>query len=121
MIRRRSAGTRRAGDFAAFAPLESSSSGLGWQDDQAGRPAPFRPRSETRSLMRVSVIVPTLNEASTIVSNLRRLRSQGCDEVIVVDASSPDGTASLARQEETLVIDSPRGRGVQQNRGAAMA
>jgi rSAM/selenodomain-associated transferase 2 len=31
---------------------------------------------------------------------------------------SPDGTAELARAEGAVVIDSPRGRGVQQNRGA---
>ena len=48
--------------------------------------------------MRVSVIVPTLNEATTIVTTLRRLKSEDCEEVIVVDASSPDGTADLARR-----------------------
>jgi rSAM/selenodomain-associated transferase 2 len=71
--------------------------------------------------MSVSVIVPTLNEAATIVPTLRRLEAQACDEVIVVDASSADGTASLAQQEGAIVIESPRGRGVQQNRGAAAA
>ena len=71
--------------------------------------------------MRVSMIVPTLNEATTIVSTLRRLKSEACEELIVVDASSPDGTAGLARAEGVIVIDSPRGRGVQQNLGAAAA
>jgi rSAM/selenodomain-associated transferase 2 len=72
-------------------------------------------------MMRVSVIVPTLEEAATIVSTLGRLRSQACEEVIVVDASSPDGTARLARERGAIVIDSPRGRGVQQNLGASRA
>jgi rSAM/selenodomain-associated transferase 2 len=67
------------------------------------------------------VVIPTLNEAATIVETLRRLAGQEGDEVIVADASSPDGTADLARHEGARVIDSPRGRGVQQNRGAAAA
>ena len=71
--------------------------------------------------MRITVVIPTLNEAATIAGTLRRLAGQGSDEVIVVDAASPDRTAELARSEGVLVIDSPRGRGVQQNRGAAMA
>jgi rSAM/selenodomain-associated transferase 2 len=69
--------------------------------------------------MRVSVIIPTLNEAATIVQALRQLKTQHCDEIIVADAMSPDGTAGLARRESVVVVDSSRGRGVQQNRGAA--
>src|SRR5436309_1129188 len=72
-----------------------------------------------RSLMRVSVIIPTLNEATTIVQTLRQLKTQNCDEIVVADAMSPDGTAGLARLESVVVVDSSRGRGVQQNRGAA--
>jgi rSAM/selenodomain-associated transferase 2 len=71
--------------------------------------------------VRISVVIPTLNEAATIAGTLRRLARQGADEVIVVDASSLDGTAELARSAGVVVIDSPRGRGVQQNRGAAAA
>jgi rSAM/selenodomain-associated transferase 2 len=69
--------------------------------------------------MRVSVIIPTLNEATTIARTLRQLKTQNCDEIIVADAMSPDGTADLARREGAVVIDSCRGRSVQQNRGAA--
>ena len=71
--------------------------------------------------MRISVVIPTLNEAATIAGTLGALAGQGIDEVIVVDASSPDGTAELARSKGALVLESPRGRGVQQNRGAAAA
>ena len=71
--------------------------------------------------MRISVVIPTLNEAATIAGTLRGLAGQGVDEVIVVDAASPDGTAELARSEGVLVIDSSPGRGVQQNRGAGAA
>lgn len=68
---------------------------------------------------RVSVIIPTLNEASTIGPCLDSLADQGAEEIIVADAESPDGTASLASRAGAIVVNSPRGRGVQQNRGAA--
>jgi rSAM/selenodomain-associated transferase 2 len=74
----------------------------------------------TATTMRVSVVIPTLNEATTIVSALSSLADQGADEVVVADASSPDGTAALACRWGATVVDSPRGRGVQQNRGAAV-
>ncbi|MBX6312250.1 MAG: TIGR04283 family arsenosugar biosynthesis glycosyltransferase [Isosphaeraceae bacterium] len=68
---------------------------------------------------RVSVVIPTWNEASTIVACLTRLSRQGVDEVVVADADSPDGTAELAAALGVRVLRSLRGRGVQQNRGAA--
>ena len=71
--------------------------------------------------MRISVIIPTLNESATIVNALKRIRTQDAHEVIVADASSEDRTAELARAEGVMVIDCPRGRGIQQNRGAAIA
>jgi rSAM/selenodomain-associated transferase 2 len=71
--------------------------------------------------MRLSVVIPTLEEATTISSCLEHLESQGADEVIVVDADSPDGTAELAASAGARVLRSPRGRGVQQNRGALAA
>lgn len=69
--------------------------------------------------MRVSVIVPTWQEAGTISGALDNLLSQEPDEVIVVDARSPDGTADLAsRFGGVTVIEGPRGRAAQQNLGA---
>jgi rSAM/selenodomain-associated transferase 2 len=75
----------------------------------------------TTGRVSVSVIIPTLDESSTIVGCLDHLGAQGADEVIVADADSPDGTAELARAAGARVVGSPRGRGVQQNRGAASA
>jgi rSAM/selenodomain-associated transferase 2 len=69
----------------------------------------------------VSVVIPTYNEAATIARTLERLAGQGADEVVVVDAESPDGTAALAAAWCSRVVTAPRGRGVQQNRGAAVA
>ncbi len=48
--------------------------------------------------MRVAVVVPTYNEAGTIVEVCERIRAALPDaEIVVVDDGSPDGTAALAR------------------------
>lgn len=72
--------------------------------------------------MRLSIVIPCLDEAAGIVATLealRPLRERG-HEVIVVDAGS-DGTAELARPHADRVLRSPRGRAVQMNRGARAA
>lgn len=71
--------------------------------------------------MRLSVIVPTLNEAASIEATLRGARQAGVDEIIVVDADSDDGTRDRARALADRVIESPRGRAVQMNAGAREA
>src|SRR5215467_12269655 len=70
----------------------------------------------------VSIIVPTLNEETTIpelAASLGRLR--GDFEVIVCDGGSADSTVELARQCGLRVIEAPRGRGPQMNAGARLA
>ena len=48
--------------------------------------------------MRVAVVVPTYNEAGTIVEVCERIRLALPDaDIVVVDDGSPDGTASLVR------------------------
>lgn len=68
---------------------------------------------------RVAVVIPTLNEASTIAACLQDLATQGPDELIVADAGSPDGTADLAAAAGARVLRTPRGRGQQQNLAVA--
>ncbi len=71
--------------------------------------------------MKLSIVMPVLNEAADIEAALRALapyRARGA-EVIVVDGGSSDGTAELARPLADRVIAAPRGRGVQMNAGAA--
>ncbi len=55
---------------------------------------------------RLSVIIPTLNEASYLPQLLRALRNQTRvpDEIIVADAGSMDGTAGLARASGVIVV-----------------
>jgi rSAM/selenodomain-associated transferase 2 len=71
--------------------------------------------------MRISVIIPTVNEAENILSCLISVCNQpGEIEVIVVDGDSSDATVEKA-QRLALVIRSERGRAVQMNAGARRA
>jgi rSAM/selenodomain-associated transferase 2 len=72
---------------------------------------------------RLTIVIPTLNEAPNIVGNLRALRalrSEGV-EVIVADGGSTDRTDVLARPWADVVLTCPRGRAKQMNHGAARA
>ncbi len=69
----------------------------------------------------ISVIMPVLNESAALPSTAARLRDLQPDhELIIVDGGSHDGTRQIAEQIGTLV-DAPRGRGAQMNRGAETA
>jgi rSAM/selenodomain-associated transferase 2 len=73
--------------------------------------------------MRLSLVVPTLNEAPGIVAtlaHLQYLRGLG-HELVVADGGSIDGTPSLAAPLADRVIGAPRGRARQMNAGAAVA
>jgi glycosyltransferase involved in cell wall biosynthesis len=61
----------------------------------------------------VSVIIPTLNEATTLGVCLAERPGLGADEVIVADADSPDGKAGIAGRAGAIVVESPRGRDLQ--------
>ena len=58
--------------------------------------------------MRVSVIIPTHNEAQAIGRVLADLPSDSVTQVIVVDSNSTDGTPDLARSLGAEVIHEPR-------------
>jgi rSAM/selenodomain-associated transferase 2 len=70
--------------------------------------------------MRISIIIPTLNEAGRIEAALGRARALGAAEVLVADGGSSDGTPALALAADR-VLSTPRGRAVQQNAAAAVA
>jgi rSAM/selenodomain-associated transferase 2 len=71
--------------------------------------------------MRLSIVVPVLNEAAAIAGALRRLREQAPEsERIVVDGGSEDLTVSMARPF-ARVMGAPRGRASQMNAGAREA
>lgn len=71
--------------------------------------------------MRLSVIIPALNEAENISHCLQCISCQGFPcEVIVVDGGSRDGTPELVAPPAKL-ISAPRGRASQMNAGARLA
>jgi rSAM/selenodomain-associated transferase 2 len=72
--------------------------------------------------MVISIIIPVLNEASTIQQFLDSLRDRAGDaEIIVVDGGSSDGTFELARDRCDQCLRSVRGRARQMNSGAVAA
>ena len=75
--------------------------------------------------MRVSVIIPTYNEEegiSGLIDDLQRYGGEALEEIIVVDAPSPDRTAQRAGQAGAQVIVSAQpGRAAQMNAGARIA
>jgi rSAM/selenodomain-associated transferase 2 len=73
--------------------------------------------------LKISIIVPALNEAQGIaaaLAALASLRNRG-HEVIVVDGRSSDKTAALSRGAADRVVAAARGRASQMNAGAALA
>src|SRR4051794_38724179 len=72
--------------------------------------------------MRISVVVPALNEAACIVDTLRALQQlEGEKEIIVVDGGSSDETGDLACAEGARVLLAQPGRGTQMHAGALEA
>ena len=72
--------------------------------------------------MRVTVIIPALNEAGCIGDLVGAVRGQPIQEVIVVDNGSSDDTAGAARQAGArVVVETRRGYGYACAAGAAAA
>ena len=73
--------------------------------------------------MKLSIIIPTYNEAESIGVTLERLAlMRGDFEIIVVDGGSADATVDVARERKVKVIVSDeRGRGTQMHAGAYAA
>ena len=71
---------------------------------------------------RVSVVIPTLDEAMTLGPLIEALRGESeLLEIIVADGGSADGTPALAERLGVRVIACARGRGAQLRAGAAAA
>lgn len=72
---------------------------------------------------RLSIVLPTLNEAAIIEATLTRLQAMKAAgvELLVVDGGSRDETPARARPLATRVIASAPGRARQMNAGAAEA
>lgn len=69
--------------------------------------------------MRLSVIIPCLNEDKRLLDCIRSAQRLNPFEVIVVDGGSRDRTVELAEREGARVIKTSRGRGIQLQEGAS--
>ena len=75
-------------------------------------------------MSRISIIIPTLNEASCLGRSLRQLSclDPPAWEVLVVDGGSEDETIAVVQKAGVhILISNERGRAVQMNRGAEAA
>jgi glycosyltransferase involved in cell wall biosynthesis len=73
--------------------------------------------------MKLSVIIPVLNERDTLPATIAALRAcHGIAEIIVSDGGSTDGAVPwLQAQSDIVLVRSIRGKGPQMNVGAAAA
>ena len=74
-------------------------------------------------MQKISIIIPTYNEAATIAKLITYLQKHGGDavkEILISDGESNDGTPEIAEQTGATVLFSPqKGRAAQMNYGAA--
>ncbi len=71
--------------------------------------------------MRLSIVIPTFNEAHGIEAAVERAWQLGPLEVLVSDGGSTDSTPQIARRLRCQFIEGSAGRAAQQNRAAALA
>jgi rSAM/selenodomain-associated transferase 2 len=72
--------------------------------------------------MRVTAVIPALNEERRLGETIAALRqSPEVAEILVIDGGSQDATAARAKEAGARVISSRRGRAAQMNIGAAEA
>src|SRR5262249_46489439 len=86
-----------------------------WSEEARRRAPPLLSRG-------ITVVIPTLNEATALKETVRQ--AQGVPEVseiIVVDGGSHDGTVDLASELGCIVLVGQPGRGGQMRQGAAIA
>lgn len=103
--------------------LEAYARPLPRRQPDTGGPEPVDDKGAAMPPLRLSIVVPTYDEAEIIQATLTKLqafRERGA-EIIVVDGLSGDRTAELAAPLASRVIRSARGRATQMNAGARAA
>lgn len=74
--------------------------------------------------MTVSIVIPVLNEASTLpalLEHLARLHTRGVADIVLVDGGSTDGSREILSESGYTLTYSDPGRAKQMNAGAAVA
>lgn len=95
------------------AGLASARDGAYWEEDPAQPAAPDSPATVAALGVRVSVVIPALNEEKNLPHVFARL-PDGLHEVIIVDGHSTDDTVAVARRlrPDVRVVTQPgRGKG----------
>ncbi|MFN6474096.1 MAG: TIGR04283 family arsenosugar biosynthesis glycosyltransferase [Nostoc sp. SerVER01] len=77
--------------------------------------------SENIDAAKISIIIPTLNEAANIKEAIATTQARINIEFIVVDGGSSDDSVEIAQSLGVKVISSSAGRAVQMNAGAVAA
>ncbi|MFS0515249.1 TIGR04283 family arsenosugar biosynthesis glycosyltransferase [Nostoc sp. UIC 10607] len=77
--------------------------------------------SQNIDAARISIIIPTLNEAGNIKEAIATTQPNTNIEVIIVDGGSKDDTIEIAESLGVKVISSSPGRAAQMNTGAVAA
>jgi rSAM/selenodomain-associated transferase 2 len=71
--------------------------------------------------MKISVIIPTLNEALILEKSIAEISRHSPHEIIIADGGSEDDTLGIAEKFGLGVVVGPPGRAVQMNAGAKRA
>ena len=112
------------GEAFAVANGQGAKGGSGFQEGVAAAGAAGPVSQAVPRPVALSVIIPTLNAASSLGETLHALgeiRDVLTVEIIVVDGGSQDDTVARARALGLRVIQAPRGRGTQLSAGAREA
>jgi rSAM/selenodomain-associated transferase 2 len=72
-------------------------------------------------LLKVSIIVPTLNEAQGLTKTLTQIQQLFPYELVISDGGSRDGTLEIAEEFTEYVVKGSTGRALQMNAGARVA
>ena len=71
--------------------------------------------------MKISVIIPTLNEALVLEKTIAEISRHSPHEIIIADGGSDDDTLAIAEKFGLPIVTSPPGRALQMNAGAQSA
>ena len=80
-----------------------------------------RKEYSVESDVKISVIIPTLNEAGSIEQSISSIGTHQDIEIVIVDGGSQDNTVEIAQNLKVKVLIATGGRAVQMNIGAELA
>jgi rSAM/selenodomain-associated transferase 2 len=79
------------------------------------------PRAQRRCAVRISIVIPALNEEKGIAATVAALQRLKPDQLIIVDGGSTDRTREICESLGVTLISAKRSRALQMNQGARTA